>query len=155
MIDSEEDLFVRELREVYGIERKLEALQSKLATEATDEALEEFYAGHSEATSDQLERLEGVFETIRVEPDAEESPRLEGLLDRREALRADATDPNVGDVIDAETGRAIERLEITAFETLLDLATRLDLDSSVQEAIRESKREAENGVERLQGLAVA
>ncbi|WP_312912331.1 ferritin-like domain-containing protein [Natronosalvus caseinilyticus] len=155
MIENEADLFVRELAELYGIEHRLEAFQSARAGDATSEDLEDFYMGHSEATTEQIDRLERVFEAIGADPERRESSRFEGVVEEREGLIGDTADPTLSDLVDVETGLAIERLEITKLETLLALADRVDLEPEAVEILRTNKQEAENAVDRLQGMASA
>lgn len=152
MIESERDLFVRELRELYHIERELEEFQTELAEAATDEELEEYYAAHSETTTEQIGRLEPIFEGLQEEPGPIESSALEGLRDEREGIVDDLQDPVLGDLVESEHGRAIERLEITKLETLLTLADRMDLPAEIVDPLEQTKREAENGLERIQEL---
>ncbi|MFA9424926.1 DUF892 family protein [Natronorubrum sp. A-ect3] len=109
------------------MEQELADLQTELAEAATDEPLESYYMAHSEATAEQLDRLEPLFEGLGVEPGAIESASLSGLRTERDDRVADLQDPVLGDLVEAEFGRAIERLELTKLETLLTLADRMDL----------------------------
>ena len=154
MIESDRDLFEHELKTLYGIEEDLEEFQSELASEATNEALEEFFTAHSEATTDQLGRLEDVFDEMpyAVEASRRDSATLEGILEDRDARIADAENPNLADLIDLETARAIERLELSKLETLLDLSGRLRLDQEVTEPLQTTRLEVENALEQLSGM---
>ncbi len=134
MIESERDLFVRELRELYYLEQELEELRSSLAESATDEDVVEYYMAHSESTGEQIGRLETLFEAVEAEPGALESAALEGLCEDRQEL--------VGDLVETEFWRAIERLEITKLETLLPLADRMDLPVEVVDPLEQTKTEA-------------
>ncbi|QCS43718.1 ferritin-like domain-containing protein [Natrinema versiforme] len=152
MIESDRDLFVRELRELYHIERELEELQSGLAEAATDEDLEEFFMAHSEATTEQIARLEPIFEGIEAEPAPVENPALEGLRTDREEIVDDLNDPVLGDLVETELGRGIERLEITKLETLLTLADRMNLPAEIVEPLETTKAEAETGLDEVREL---
>lgn len=152
MIESQRDLFVRELRELYHIEQELEDFQSELAESATDEDLEEYYMAHGETTSEQIGRLEPLFDAVQEEPGALESGTLAGLREDRENLVDDLQDPHLGDLVETELGRGIERLELTKLETLLTLADRMDLPEEVVDPLEQTKTEVENGLERVQGL---
>ncbi|ELZ07422.1 DUF892 family protein [Natrialba aegyptia] len=150
MIENEHDLFIRTLREFYHIERELEDLQSELADAATDEELEEFYMAHSETTTEQLGRIEPIFDAIEADPGVIESEMLDTLRSERDDLVGDVQDPVLGDLVDAELGRSIERLEITKLETLLALADRMNLPDEVVEPLETTKAEATTGLERVQ-----
>lgn len=148
-IDSERDLFERKLRELYRLERELEDAQARLADEAIDEGLEEFFMAHRRDTEDQVVRLEDLFGAINAEPEDRPETVLQELLAEREAYRSDTTHRGSQDVLDAEIARAIERLEITLLETLLELGDRLDLPPEAMDPLRESKREAEDALDSL------
>ena len=152
MIEHERDLFVHALRELYHIERELEELQAELAESATREEIEEFYAAHSEATADQIDRLEPIFDAIEaeVEPGTIDNTALDGLREEREELLEDVEDPTLADLVELEFGRSIERLEITKLETLLTLADRMNLPQEVIDPLEQTRDEAEDGLERLQ-----
>lgn len=152
MIETDRDLFVRELRELYHIERELEDLQSGLAEAATDEELEDFFMAHSERTTEQLGRLEPIFEGIEAEPAPVENPALEGLRTDREEIVEDLMDPVLGDLVETDLARGIERLEITKLETLLTLADRMDLPAEIVDPLRQTKTEAESGLERAREI---
>lgn len=154
-LDSERDLFERELQELNYVEHRLEDVQSMLADEAIDEAVEEFYMGHSETTRDQLDRFDGLFEAVNAEPDQRENATLESLLNERKDRLEDVEISRLHDVVDVETGKAIERLEITKVETLLALADRLGLDSEETEPLRTTKAEAENALDSLEQISLA
>lgn len=152
MTESQRDLFVRELRELYQIERELEDLQTDLAEAVTDEDVEEYYMAHSERTTEQIGRIEPLFDAVQEEPGALESASLEGLREDREELVEDLQDPHLGDLVETELGRGIERLEITKLETLLTLADRMDLPREVVDPLERTKTEAENGFDRARAL---
>jgi ferritin-like metal-binding protein YciE len=153
LIESERDLFVRKLRELYHLERELEELQSALAEAATDEDLESFYMAHGESTTDQICRLERLFDRVEAEPGPIESESLAGLRAERDEIVDDLADPVLGDLVEAELGRTIERLEITKLETHLELADRMDLQNEVVEPLETTKTEAEAGLGRLRELS--
>ncbi|WP_265110316.1 ferritin-like domain-containing protein [Halosolutus halophilus] len=154
LIESDRDLFVRELRELYHDGREREDLQSGLAESATDEDLEEFFAAHGETTTDQIGRLEAPFDAIEaeVDPGPIENGALEGFREDRDEFVADLQDPILGDTVDAELARAIERLEITKVETLLELADRTELPNEVVEELETTKTEMETGLDRAREL---
>ncbi|MFC4544189.1 hypothetical protein ACFO5R_19870 [Halosolutus amylolyticus] len=55
-------------------------------------------------------------------------------------------------LVEAELARAIERLEITKVETLLELADRMELPNEVVEQLETAKTEMETGLDRAQEL---
>lgn len=155
MIESERDLLVRELQELYAIEQDLEELQSALADEATDEDVEEFFMSHGEATTDQLARLEEIFTAIDADADRRESPVLDGIEQRRDAVTDDIDDPNLADRVTAEAAREMERLEITKLETILTLTDRLDAPDEIVDRLETTRTESEDALERARQISAA
>ncbi|ELY94360.1 hypothetical protein C482_18667 [Natrialba chahannaoensis JCM 10990] len=107
---------------------------------------------HSETTTEQIGRIEPLFNVIEAEPGVIESDVLDTLTSEREDLIADVQDPALGDLVEAELGRTIERLESTKLETLLALADRMDLPDEIVEPLEETKTEATKGLERAKEL---
>lgn len=148
-IDSERDMFERKLQELYRFERELAEAQARLADEAIDEDLEEFFMAHRLDTEDQVDRLEELFDTVNADPEDRPETVLQDLLAERDDYLSDTTHRGSQDLLDAEAARAIERLEITLLETLLELGDRLDLPSEAMESLRENKQEARSALESL------
>lgn len=154
MLETERELFVDTLRELLHIERALEDHQAGLAEAATHEELADYFTAHAETTTEQVDRLETIFDALEnADDEPRESEQLSAILAEHDERIADVPDPNLADRITAETGREIERLEITKLETLLSLSKRLDLPTEVREPLETTKTEAENGRERLREWA--
>ncbi len=153
VIESERELFERTLEEYYGVQHALDDLQPELASNAADQDIEDFFSAHHEATREQQNRVEDVFEAINADPSSREPAALEGILEDRDAISNDLERPDLDDFEATVAGKAIERLEITQLETLLVLADRIDLDSESTDALERSKLEAENALETLQELS--
>ncbi|WP_247729726.1 DUF892 family protein [Halovivax limisalsi] len=151
MIETERELFVETLRELLTIERELEDYLAGLAAAATDEDLSSYFDAHAETTTEQIARLETIFAGLE---NADEAPResevLAAIVAAHDDRRQDFQDPNLADRLTAETGREIERLELTKLETLRSLASRLDLPTEVVDPLETTQTEVENGLERLQ-----
>lgn len=155
MIESERDMFVRKLRELYYVQRQLEDLQAQLAADAVDEDVADFFRGHAEATTEQRERIETLFDAMDAERGTRESAPLEAITDEREALIEDASNVGLHALVDAETGKKIERLEISIVETLLVIGDRLDVEPEVTDPLERTRTEAENALGRLENLSLS
>ncbi|SFS35649.1 YciE/YciF ferroxidase family protein [Halostagnicola kamekurae] len=152
-IESERQLFERKLEEYYGVQNALDDLQPELASNATDQDVADFFASHHEATRAQRDRAEDVFDAINAEPSGRDPATLEGILEVHEAVVADIERSDLADFETTETGKAVERLEITQLEALLVLADRIDLDADGTDALEQNKLEAEDGLETLRDLS--
>lgn len=151
MVETERELFIDTLDELLQIEYELEEHHAGLAEVATDQELADYFAAHAETTTEQVGRLQTVFDAIEnADAEPRESEVLSAIVASHEERIADVPDPNLADRITAETGREIERLELTKLETLRSLSARLDLQPDVREPIETTMTEVENGLDRLQ-----
>lgn len=79
--------------------------------------------------------------TIEAKPTPIENPTLEGLQTDREEIVGDLQDPILGNLVETELGRGIERLALTKLETLLALADRIGLPDEIIPSSRPDKRQ--------------
>lgn len=147
-VETIEDLFLYQLQNVYYVERTLADRLEEIGSEADDEGLEEAFDAYAEQARTHVDRLEDVFETVGPRATSSKNRTLEGLLasraERRELL-GEGTD-----ILDLETGVAVERVEIRSYEELLALAERIGYPDDVRDALEttlEEERETLEGLE--------
>lgn len=151
-IESDSDVFEVELQKLYHVENHLIDLQSELADEVSDGDLGDLFSEHQGDTQQQIDRLEGVFQTLDIESQQRESPTMEGILTEHDAA-SDVQDAAIRDTLDLGIAMGIERLEITSLETLQRLATEQDLPADVIEPLETTQQEAEDALQRMQSMA--
>jgi ferritin-like metal-binding protein YciE len=64
MLDTEQDLFEHELRDVYDAEKKLVRALESMASKVTDGTLSSSISEHRTTTQQQVKRLEQVFKLL-------------------------------------------------------------------------------------------
>src|SRR5687767_14598218 len=69
-LDTLQDLFIDEIKDLYSAEKQLTKALPKMAKSAENQELKEGFERHLEETEGQIERLEKVFEVIGMKPKA-------------------------------------------------------------------------------------
>lgn len=152
-IDSLDDLFQHELEQMYYIENRLVDTLDQLANEANNDKLQKGFADHREETRKQTERLEVVFDALGREPQESESRVLDALTEEHEEFVERSNDEHLHDLYDMQAGMKTERFEITAYEGLLMLAKKLDLDDDVTDPLEDNLSEEKSALRELEGLS--
>jgi len=124
-IQSMEDLFEDQLRDLYHAEKQLVRALPKMAKNSTSSDLRTAFEEHLRQTEEHVSRLERVFEMIGSKARAKKCEAMEGLVEEGKEL-IDA-DPE-GEVLDAGlicAAQKVEHYEIAAYGTLITWARQL------------------------------
>lgn len=152
-VQSLHELFVHELEDVYDAENRLVDALNEMADQVENEELREGLSEHEEETRTHVERLEQVFESIDAEAERETCEASEGLVEEHTDFVEDE-DPTQ-EVLDRFTiisAQKVERYEITAYESLIQLAEKGGHDEAV-DLLQETLQEEEETLGELQDLA--
>ncbi len=136
-MQSLDDLFYALLQDTYFAEKQLLNILPKLAQKSWNETLKLALRDHQDETSEQVARLERVFEIIGKEPHAKTSHAK--TSDAMSAIVAEARDiiDEVDDIAVRDAGlvaaaQAAGHYEIARYETLLAWAEHLGEDEIVE-----------------------
>jgi ferritin-like metal-binding protein YciE len=125
-----DDLFLKEIRDLYSAENQILKALPKMAKKATSEALKEALNQHLEVTKGQVERLEKIFTDLGKSSRGPKCAAMEGLVEEgKELLEADAE----GAVLDAGIIGACQRIEhyeMAGYGTARTLAQHLGLQEA-------------------------
>lgn len=148
-----DDLFEYRLQGAYYVENRLVDALDELQTSATSETLVDAFAEHRDETERHVERLRTVFEATGIPATERNVPSVDGLLEEKRAFDAAGRDEDLQNLFYVELARKSEQLEITTYDGLLDLADRLNLGDDVIEPLRQTKREEESALEKLETVS--
>ena len=152
-VETLHDKFVYELQQVYYIETELVDVLEEMVESTADEAISEGFQKHQRETAEQARRLEDVFEALDEEPHARQCYALDGLVeDHSEFLDTAAEDDDLIDLYNVGAGVKVERLEISTYEGLLNVADELDLPNEVTEPLDENLDQEEATLKELEGV---
>ncbi|MEM4781311.1 MAG: DUF892 family protein [Halalkalicoccus sp.] len=151
-IETKEEMFIRELRKLYHAELEILDLHRDLSEAAASEEVAALFAAHREDTTEQIDRIEGLFEAIDADPAARGSPIMEGLVAEKDEFVSEVANDELRDLDAIGIGTINERIEITLLDRLIMLATDLDLSEELVAALEANRSEAEAALGKMQAI---
>jgi len=136
------DLFVKELRDMYSAERQLVQTLPKMAKEATDPELADAFQHHLGETEQQVHRLEQAFELLDVGSRGPVCKGMKGIIDEGKELIEEDPEPDVLDAGMIAAAQRVEHYEIAAYGTLREYANVLghtEIASLIEQSLEEEK----------------
>jgi ferritin-like metal-binding protein YciE len=146
------ELFDHELKDIYYAEYQLvEALQT-LADESSDREIKKAFQSHRKETRGHIKRLEQVFKSLGEKPTRETCPGIDGLLKEKNVFSKERPSDESLDFYNLGATQKTERYEITAYESLIEMAEALGRSSIVTQ-LEANLQEEEAALQKLKGLA--
>lgn len=147
-----EELFEHELRDIYSAEHLLLDALEQMAGESTDREIKKAYALHRKETQGQIKRLEKIFKSLGRLPEARTCPGIEGLIKEKKVFMREKPSDELLEFFNIGAGQKAERYEITAYETLIDMADKLAM-TDVVELLEQNLQEEEAALNTLKMIA--
>ncbi len=118
-----EELFLKELKDIYWAERALVHSLPKLAKAATTDTLKQTFEDHLLETKKHVVRLEKIFAMLYEKPEAKKCDAMAGIIEEADEL-IDDTDSGsfVRDVALITVAQKMEHYEIASYGNLRSLA---------------------------------
>lgn len=129
------DLFIHQLRDLYGAEQQLLKAMPKMEEKITSGELKRAFARHREETTLHVSRLEKVFESLGVKASADKCKAMEGLLKETADFMDEKADKPVMDAGLIALAQRVEHYEIAGYGTACTYAKYL----GHQEALKHLK----------------
>src|SRR6202049_2015426 len=146
------ELFEHELKDLYYAEHQLvEALQT-LADESSDENIRKAFQSHRKETQGHIKRLDQVFKSLGEKPASETCKGIDGLLKEKKAFAKEKPSAEILDFYNLGAAQKTERYEITAYETLIEMAEALGRSEIVTQ-LEANLQEEEAALQKLKTLA--
>ena len=139
-LESVEDLFLAELRDLYDAENQLLKALPKLAEAASAPALKLAFSQHLEETKGHVGRLDRVFRELDVKPSGETCEAMKGLVKESEEFIQAKGEPLVRDAGLIGAAQRVEHYEMAGYGTARTLAKRLgfqDIATTLQKTLEE------------------
>jgi ferritin-like metal-binding protein YciE len=128
-IESLQDLYVEELKDIYSAEQQIIKALPKMAAGASHSNLKKAFEEHLVMTRGQVERLETIFAEMDEKPTGKKCKGMEGLIEEGEELLKEKADPDVLDAGLIGAAQKVEHYEIAAYGTARNLALQLGLQN--------------------------
>src|SRR3954453_22612475 len=91
-IETFDDLFVHQLRDIYYAEKQLVKALSKMAETATSPQLKQAFQSHLTETKGHVSRVEQGFKMHGVEPKAVDCPAIDGIIEEANEVTGEVED---------------------------------------------------------------
>src|SRR6201993_1702128 len=151
-LESVEDLFLAELRDLYDAENQLLKAIPKLAEAASAPALKLAFSQHLEETKGHIGRLDRVFRELDIKPCGENCEAMKGLVKESEEFIHAKGEPSVRDAGLIGAAQRVEHYEMAGYGTARTLAKRLGLNDIV-ETLQKTLEEERAADEKLTTVA--
>jgi ferritin-like metal-binding protein YciE len=141
-LDSLDNLFLHQLKDLLSAERQLVKALPKMAKGTANEELRAAVEEHLEQTKGHVSRLEEIFGMIGKTARAEHCKAMEGLIEEGSELLEEEGEETVKDAAIIGAAQKVEHYEISGYGTARTLAELLGLDKAVdllQQTLDEEK----------------
>ena len=141
-LNTLEDLFHHELKDLYSAENQLLKALPKMAKAATNAELKAGFEEHLEQTKGQVERLEKIGKSLGKALTGHKCKAMEGLVEEGAELISEDAEDSVRDAGLIGAAQRVEHYEIAGYGTARALATRLgheDFATLLGETLEEEK----------------
>jgi ferritin-like metal-binding protein YciE len=130
-LNTLQDLFHEQLKDVYSAEKQLVKALPKLADASHGPSLGEAFTSHLRETEQHVTRLEQVFGLIGETPKAKTCKAMKGLVDEGDDAAGEDGDPAIVDAGIIAAAQRVEHYEIAAYGCLIRYAENLGLQEAV------------------------
>ena len=149
---SFQELYVKELQDIYDAENQLVKALPKMAEGASSEELRNAFEEHLEQTKEHVQRLEQIFEKLGEKAKGEKCKGMEGLVKEGSEVLQEDMDDSVKDAAIIGAAQRVEHYEIAAYGTARTFASLLGEDEAV-ELLEQTLEEEKETDEKLTQLA--
>lgn len=150
--DSLRELYMDELRDLYNAETQLVKALPKMAKASSNAELRQAFEEHLRQTSEQVSRLEQIFEMLEEKPTGKKCLGMEGLVkEAAETMKEDYAD-EVMDAAIIGAAQRVEHYEIAAYGTVREFAQLIGEEEHVS-LLEETLNEEKQADEKLTQLA--
>jgi ferritin-like metal-binding protein YciE len=151
-MESIEELFEHELKDILGGEHSLLEALEQMAQESSDREIKKTYMQHRKETQGQIKRLERIFKAIGQKAEAETCAGIEGLIKEKKVFMREKPTEELLEFFNIGAAQKVERYEITSYENLIDMADKLGMNDAV-ELLGQNLQEEETALNKLKAIA--
>lgn len=128
-LNSLQDLFVHELRDLYSAEKQLVNALPKMARAASSSKLTDAFNHHLKQTQNHVQRLDRVFQEIGITSGSVECEAMKGLVKEGDDVIKAGGDNVVKDAALISAAQRVEHYEMAGYGAVRTYANELGYDS--------------------------
>ena len=146
------EFFIHEMSDMLDAEQKLVEILGTQADESNNPQAQKAFQQHQKQTQKQVERLRQAFESIGEEPKNSECAGIKGLKEEHDTFQEEAPSPDLIDVFNIGAGIKVERYEISAYDSLIQLARQMKHTQAVK-LLTQNLKEEQQTLRKLEQLS--
>ena len=147
-----EELFEHELQDIYSAEQSLLDALEQMAQESSDREIKRGFTQHRKETQAQIKRLEKIYRSLGQKPESGLCPGVEGLIKEKKLFMREKPSNELLEFYNIGAAQKVERYEITAYESLVDMAEKLGM-TDVVDLLEQNLQEEEMALNKLKAIA--
>jgi ferritin-like metal-binding protein YciE len=141
-LNSMDELFLNELKDVYNAEKQLVAALPRMAKAAQSPKLQQAITKHLRETEDHVKRLEQILQSLGEPLRGKKCKGMEGLIEEGKEILEEEGAPEVIDAAIISAAQRVEHYEIAAYGCLRTYALLLgntEADRLLQQTLAEEE----------------
>ena len=131
-LNTLEQLYVSELRDLYSAENQLLKALPKMAKGASSPELEDAFEKHLEQTKGHVERLEQIFNQLNASPKGKTCHGMKGLIEEGSEILGEDGEDSVLDAGIIVAAQKVEHYEIASYGSVRTFAELLGKDDAAE-----------------------
>ena len=131
-LDTLEQLYINELRDLYSAENQLLKALPKMAKGATSPELKDAFEKHLEQTKGHVERLEQIFEQLDENPKGKTCHGMQGLIEEGSEILKEDGEESVLDAGIIVAAQKVEHYEIASYGSVRTFANLLNQEEAAR-----------------------
>ena len=151
-METIEELFEHELQDIYAAEQSLIDALEQMAQESSDREIKRGFTQHRKETQAQIKRLEKIYRALGRKPESGSCPGIEGLIKEKKLFMREKPSRELLEFYNIGAAQKVERYEITAYESLVDMAEKLGMADAV-DLLEQNLQEEEMALNKLKAIA--
>jgi ferritin-like metal-binding protein YciE len=141
-VESIEDLFLDELKDLYSAEKQITKALPKLVKAASTQELSEAFESHLEETKGHVERLEEIFEKLGKKGAGKTCEGMKGVLEEGSEVIQEIEKGPIRDAGLIAAAQRVEHYEIAGYgsvRSFAELLGKTDIVELLEETLQEEK----------------
>jgi len=151
-LNTLQELYVEELRDLYSAESQLVKALPKMAKAASSDELKQAFQEHLEQTKGHVNRLEQIFDELDESPKGKTCHGMKGLIEEGSEMLDQDGEDSVLDAGIIAAAQKVEHYEIASYGTVRTFADLLNQDEASR-LLQETLDEESETNEKLNSLA--
>lgn len=152
-LQTHHELFEHELKDIYFAEKRLVKALGKMSKHVHTLELQQTIKSHQKETEGHVKRLEKVFKIIGKSPRGIKCEGILGLIAEHDSMMKEKMSPEVSEIMHIGAGVKVERYEISAYESLIQLAQGMENMEEAVDLLQANLREEQLALEKLHQIS--